>query len=35
MWDMFWFFMIPLKLFIAFYIAYVVTSHLLKIFGLI
>ena len=28
MWEMFWFFMVPLKLMIAFYIAYRVTSFL-------
>ena len=29
MWDMFWFFMVPLKLMIAFYIAYRITSYIL------
>ena len=29
MWDMFWFFMVPLKLMIAFYIAYRITSYVL------
>ena len=29
MWEMFWFFMVPLKLMIAFYIAYRITSYVL------
>ncbi len=34
MWDMFWFFMIPLKLMIAFYLAYKVTSFLMGVAGI-
>jgi len=28
MWEMFWFFMIPLKLMLAFYLAYKLTSFI-------